>query len=391
MKPSSDQASCRKVNKQATGNRVSNPSRGLHLQMPKRFRSLPNGTIEYRKAMLTTNSTPHEEMGFAWIPMNHRTKKSPLDRREHRRCYWRSRGLYFFLPQLAIWTTAAACATAATAASTLRWHERQIWNIADDFCRDLLDVLALFDCRQPNAHGKRLQRDQINLLQIVKRHSRVQPGQFFPTSERLLNMVCQLGGSIHTQEARETIDCLAEKYVSCCIWQIGRTTSDQHLHPQGHRFDLLLQRNAHEFEQARSAQRSQLLGGLGRSHVHRATRKDLQDGPLHAQLATLANLAEPEIAFGNLSYVQRFHPLVVLDQNLLDVRPSRIFWIFKVDRKTSLEIESYRQEAPSTMCTSNATWTCPWMGPDGFLVHLNQQVVLLDVSSGKNWEGSAHL
>ena len=72
-------------------------------------------------------------------------------------------------------------------------------------------------------------------------------------------------GHPQASSKRETIDHPAE---SCCIWQNGRTTRDQHLHPLGHRFHLL--RKAHEFEYARCLQRSQLLGGLCKSDVQRA-------------------------------------------------------------------------------------------------------------------------
>ena len=209
-----------------------------------------------------------------------------------------------------------------------------------DIQRDLLDVLALFHCHQPTVHGKRLQTDQINLLHHVKWHHLVQLGQAFPTTKGPFNLVCQHGGGIHTHEARETIDQRAEECVSCCIWQMERTTGDKHLHPLGRRFDLLPQKNVHELEQARCAQRPELPSGLCRSEMHRGTRNELQRGPLHAQLAAFANLTQPERALDNPSLVQRLNPPVVLGQNLLDVRPSRMFQISKVVRK--LRHGSYR-------------------------------------------------
>ena len=89
---------------------------------------------------------------------------------------------------------------------------------------------------------------------------------------------------------------------------MGRTTRDKHLHPLGRRFDLLPQRNADELEQARCAQRPGLPSGLCRSEMHRGSRNELQGGPLHAQLAALANMTQPERALDNPSLVQRLDP-----------------------------------------------------------------------------------
>ena len=131
---------------------------------------------------------------------------------------------------------------------------------------------------------------------------------------------------------------LAEEYVSFCMLQFGRTTRDQRLH-------LLPQRNADEFEQARRAQRSQLLGGLCKSDVHRGTRKNLQDGPLHAQLAALCNVPEPKNALGSPSLIQRLHPPVVREHpcqaqsHVSDLQSSP---------KTSPEFKVCRQEGGTT-------------------------------------------
>ena len=133
-------------------------------------------------------------------------------------------------------------------------------------------------------------------------------GPAFPTSKGLFDLVCQLGSGIHTHEGRETIDQRTEEYMSCCIWQMGRTTRDKHLHPLGRRSDLLLQRNVHELEQARCAQRPELPSGLCRSEMHRGTRNELQRGPLHVQFAALANLTMPDRALDNPSLVQRLNP-----------------------------------------------------------------------------------
>ena len=129
--------------------------------------------------------------------------------------------LVFFTLNLPTGSLLSACDTTAAAARSVHLYDRPICGIAKDFRRSLLNVFDLFDCQQPTVHCKTPQRGQINVLLVIKRL----------TIEELLDLVCQLGGGIHTQEARETIDHLAEEHASCCTWQIGRTTSDQRLHP----------------------------------------------------------------------------------------------------------------------------------------------------------------
>ena len=161
------------------------------MQMPTLSCSLPSGTTEYRKTLLATNSTPHEEMGFPWVPPP-LTKKPLQSKKASALLLAQSRSVIFFLnlptgPLLPL-------------APALRLLQARSTGTSGK-----LDVLALFDCHQPTVHDKRLQRDQIDLPQVVKRHHRVQLGQASPTSEGLLDLVCQLGSGIHTQEARKTI------------------------------------------------------------------------------------------------------------------------------------------------------------------------------------------
>ena len=200
---------------------------------------------------------------------NPEQRKLPFNRREHRRCSWRGRGRYF-------------------SSSTYQL----------DNC---------FRLRHRCGCSKKL--------------------------SHLQDLVCQLGGAIHTQEARGTIDDLAEECVSCCTWPLG-TTRDPRLHPMVHGLDLLPQRNPHEVEQARCAQRSKLLGHR-RSDVHRGTRTELHDGP-----------------------PQAFIPLLCLVSIFLVSGPGASFGSSIQSRpKTSPKIESFRQENPFTTRTSNATWT----------------------------------
>ena len=87
--------------------------------------------------MLVTKSPLHEEVGFPWIPVNPRTKQAPSIEEDIDAAHSASE-VGSFHPQLANWTTVAACAATATAASTLHWYDRQIWNMDKDFQRGLL-------------------------------------------------------------------------------------------------------------------------------------------------------------------------------------------------------------------------------------------------------------
>ena len=176
------------------------------MQMPTLSYSLPNGTNHYRKTMLATNSTPPRGSGILLDSSETPHKERVTSIEDSIDAAPGAVELGIFLPQLANWTTAAACATAATVRAANLEHCHGLSR------RDLLDVLALWDdCHQPAVHGKRLPRDQINHLHVVTIEYNLVKG--------LLDLVCQLGGSIHTQEARETSDHLAEAHVSCCIWQ----------------------------------------------------------------------------------------------------------------------------------------------------------------------------
>ena len=273
------------MNKQATSNRVSN-----NMQMPTLSCSLPNGTTQYRKTTFATSSTLHVEVGFPWITFEPQHKARLLQsQRASTRLLAQTKSVWFF-SDLANWTTVAACATAAAAARTLHLYERPICNIAKDFRRHLLEVLLCSTGHQPTVHGKKLQRDRINL-------SSCQIGRALPTGDGLLDSVCQLGGGIHKQEARETIDHKADECV--CPVSSSKLDARPERSVSAHWVTdstCFRKKNAHEFEQARCAQRMQLLGGLCRSDAHHGTRKELQDGPLHAQLAALANLTEPPLS-----------------------------------------------------------------------------------------------
>ena len=135
--------------------------------------------------MLVTKSPLHEEVGFPWIPVNPAPSiEEGIDAAPG------ASEVGSFPPQLANWTTVAACATAVTAASTLLSYDRQIWNMDKDIQRDLLDVLALFHCHQPTVHARRLQTDQINLLHLKWPH-RVKLGPAFPITKGFFDLVCQ--------------------------------------------------------------------------------------------------------------------------------------------------------------------------------------------------------
>ena len=89
-------------------------------------------------------------------------------------------------------------------------------------------------------------------------------------------------------------------------------------------------------------------------------------------------------------------PPVVLGQNLLDVRPSRLFQISKVVRKlrqrpNRIAQKLLRQRARpmrrglrAKAILAQQGRDLPMDGPDDLLVHLNQEVVLLEVSSDRN-------
>ena len=92
----------------------------------------------------------------------------------------------------------------------------------------------------------------------------------------------------------------------------------------------------------------------------------------------------------------------MLDQNLLDVKANRKFRIFKVvrelrQRSNRIGKKLLRQRArpmrrglPAKAILAQRVKDLPMDGPEGLVVHFNQQIVLLDVSRGNKPERNAN-
>ena len=101
--------------------------------------------------------------------------------------------------------------------------------------------------------------------------------------------------------------------------------------------------------------------------------------------------------------VQRLHSPVLLDQHLLHVKPNRMFRIFKLVRTLPPFLTSLHPTRDRTASVRGSfdnahvhcgmeceqTQSAHGRSRIAFLCTSNQNVVLLDVSSERNWEGNA--